>query len=191
MSSAIIGGLAGALGGGLITYFIYSVTERRKTREKRLDILLKFRTEAEDLCYKAGDLKRILKSQQEENDLNGARQTLEEIRKLLVIDMYEIKNTFHHYALFIDSETLDNTVDFLNATGHQVTTEEDYFSEMKQVVTEPQTRVTIYINGRIKNLELIASEADKLYQFIVNKSHQYYAEYQKKYINKSNSKLPI
>ncbi|MEN3156744.1 hypothetical protein [Priestia aryabhattai] len=186
ITSSVIGGVVGAIAGGIVPYMIYLSTEKKKKKEKQLEYLHILEKEIEDLSYKSNNLKFNLQKQDNEKYSDEIIAALENIRTFMTKDLYEIQHTIPHYALFIDSETLYKSTTFLKNIKIQASEGQNKISELrtkgKNQTTTPQERAIQHVKQLITDLEFIEKECDVLKGILVDKVNHYYESYQKKYI---------
>lgn len=188
ITSSVIGGVVGAIAGGIVPYLIYLSTEKKKKKEKQLENLLMLRTEIENLGYKSMELKFRLQITNKEKSNPELIEAVNNIRIFRNKDLLELDHIIPHYALYIDSETLTNSKTFLENINEKFSEIERKMIEVSKErqngadgadIKEKNLRI---VDNMGPQLELISRECDNFRIKLSNKVDHYYKEYQKKYI---------
>lgn len=186
ITSSVIGGVVGAIAGGIVPYMIYLSTEKKKKREKQLEYLHILEKEIEGLSHKCSELKFNLQRKTEEAHIEEILKALENIRIFMTKDLYELQHTLPYHALFVDSETLNKSMGFMVRIQNKISEEQQKITKIREAKENGAEMVKELTMQQVKHLmtqlEFIEEECDVLKKVLLSKVNDYYESYLKKYI---------
>ncbi|WP_163113717.1 hypothetical protein JNUCC21_11340 [Bacillus sp. JNUCC-21] len=173
MTDTILAGIIGAIIGGIVPFIIYLLSEHKKKKEKRLDCIYNLMTDLEIFLSETTDLRFKLKNAQREELLS----VLREVANLVSKGIFKKGRDLPYYALFIDSETYNQTMDFLTGSFEELQKIQKEFNVFKIESDEPVERIKAFVDGQLLGLDIISDKGDKLNSLMSEKKDFYYQKH--------------